>query len=126
MESFDGLAILSTNLRANLDEAFARRLDAVIDFALPDADFRERLWERCLGPSVPRGGDLDLRFAAERFELSGGNIRSIAVTAAYFAAESGKPVGMLELMRATQREYRKLGRLCVESEFGPWYSLVMS
>lgn len=126
MESFDGLAILSTNLRANLDEAFARRLDAVIDFALPDADFRERLWELCLGPDVPRGDDLDLRFAAERFELSGGNIRSIAVTAAYFAAQTGSPVGMLDLMRATQREYRKLGRLCVESEFGPWYSLVMS
>ena len=126
MESFDGLAILSTNLRANLDEAFARRLDAVIDFALPDVDFRERLWELCLGPDVPRADDVDLRFAAERFELSGGNIRSIAVTAAYFAAQTGKPVGMLELMRATQREYRKLGRLCVESEFGPWYSLVMS
>jgi hypothetical protein len=75
---------------------------------------------------VPRGDDVDLAFAAQRFELSGGNIRSIAVTAAYFAAETGKPVGMLELMRATQREYRKLGRLCVESEFGPWYSLVMS
>jgi SpoVK/Ycf46/Vps4 family AAA+-type ATPase len=126
MESFDGLAILSTNLRANLDEAFARRLDAVIDFPLPDAEFRQALWERCLGPEVPRGDDVDLQFAAKRFELSGGNIRSIAVTAAYFAAETGKPVGMLELMRATQREYRKLGRLCVESEFGPWYSLVMS
>ena len=126
MESFDGLAILSTNLRANLDEAFARRLDAVIDFPLPDADFREQLWEMCLGADVPRGDDLDLRFAAERFELSGGNIRSIAVTAAYFAAETGAPVTMLDLMRATQREYRKLGRLCVESEFGPWYSLVMS
>ncbi len=126
MESFDGLAILSTNLRANLDEAFSRRLDAVIDFQLPDPEYREVLWERCLGPSVPRGDDLDLAFAAKRFELSGGNIRSIAVTAAYFAAETEKPVGMLELMRATQREYRKLGRLCVESEFGPWFSLVNS
>jgi hypothetical protein len=126
MESFDGLALLSTNLRANLDDAFARRLDAVIDFPLPDPDFRELLWERCLGPDVPRGDDVDLHFAAQRFELSGGNIRSIAVTAAYFAAETGKPVGMLELMRATQREYRKLGRLCVESEFGPWYSLVVT
>jgi hypothetical protein len=126
MESFDGLALLSTNLRANLDDAFARRLDAVIDFPLPDPEFREVLWERCLGPDVPRGDDLDLSFAARRFELSGGNIRSIAVTAAYFAAETGQPVGMLELMRATQREYRKLGRLCVESEFGPWYSLVVA
>ena len=74
-----------------------------------------------------RGGvRLDLDVAAQRFELSGGNIRSIAVTAAYFAAQTGQPVAMLDLMRATQREYRKLGRLCVESEFGPWYSLVMS
>lgn len=126
MESFDGLALLSTNLRANLDDAFARRLDAVIDFPLPDPEFRQVLWERCLGPDVPRGDDVDLEFAAKRFELSGGNIRSIAVTAAYFAAETGKPVGMLELMRATQREYRKLGRLCVESEFGPWYSVVVA
>lgn len=126
MESFDGLALLSTNLRANLDDAFSRRLDAVIDFALPDPEFRQILWDRCLGGDVPRGADLDLEFAAKRFELSGGNIRSIAVTAAYFAAETNKPIGMLELMRATQREYRKLGRLCVESEFGPWYSLVVA
>jgi hypothetical protein len=126
MESFDGLAVLSTNLRANLDEAFARRLDAVIDFPLPEPEFRRVLWDRCLGTSIPRGDDVDLEFAAERFELSGGNIRSIAVTAAYFAAETGRPVGMLDLMRATQREYRKLGRLCVESEFGPWYELAVA
>ena len=126
MESFDGLAILSTNLRANLDEAFARRLDAVIDFPLPEPEFRRLLWDRCLGTQIPREGDLDLDFAAARFELSGGNIRSIAVTAAYFAAETGKPITMLDLMRATQREYRKLGRLCVPSEFGPWYELVVT
>ncbi|MDQ3107444.1 MAG: ATP-binding protein, partial [Actinomycetota bacterium] len=83
MESFDGLALLSTNLRANLDDAFSRRLDAVIDFPLPDPEFREQLWERCLGSNIPRADDLDLAFAAQRFELSGGNIRSIAVTAAY-------------------------------------------
>jgi hypothetical protein len=121
MESFDGLAILSTNLRANLDEAFARRLDSVIDFPLPEPEYRRVLWNRCLGEAVPRADDLDLEFAAHRFELSGGNIRSIAVTAAYFAAETGRAITMLDLMRATQREYRKLGRLCVESEFGPWY-----
>ncbi len=126
MESFDGLAVLSTNLRANLDEAFARRLDAVIDFPMPDPEYRLLLWDRCLGTTIPRGDDLDLEFAAERFELAGGNIRSIAVTAAYFAAESGRPVGMAELMKATQREYRKLGRLLVASEFGPYYELVTS
>ena len=126
MESFDGLAVLSTNLRANLDEAFARRLDAVIDFPLPEPEFRKVLWDRCLGSAIPRGDDLDLDFASERFELSGGNIRSIAITAAYFAAETGQAITMFDLMKATQREYRKLGRLCVPSEFGPWYELVVS
>jgi len=125
MESFDGLAILSTNLRANLDDAFARRLDAVIDFPMPDPGQRRHLWDRCLGSALPRHDDVDLDFAA-RFELSGGNIRSIAITAAYLAAEAQRPVAMADLMRATQREYRKLGRLCVESEFGSWFRLAMS
>jgi hypothetical protein len=120
MESFDGLAILSTNMRANLDEAFLRRLDAVIDFPMPDPEHRRVLWERSLSPALPRGDDLDLEFCAERFELSGGNIRSVAITAAYTAAGSGQPVAMLDLVRSIHREYRKLGRLCNESEFGPW------
>lgn len=125
MESFDGLALLSTNLRANLDDAFARRLDAVIDFPMPDPAYRRVLWAQCLA-RVPLADDVDLDFAAQRFELSGGNIRAIAVTAAYMAAASDQPATMLDLMRATQREYRKLGRLCVEAEFGPWYDLVVA
>jgi hypothetical protein len=124
MESFDGLAILSTNMRANLDEAFLRRLDAVIDFPMPDTEHRRVLWERCLSPAMPRDDDLDLTFCAERFELSGGNIRSIAITAAYTAAGSGQPVAMLDLVRSIHREYRKLGRLCNESEFGPWLEVL--
>jgi SpoVK/Ycf46/Vps4 family AAA+-type ATPase len=124
MESFDGLAILASNLRANLDEAFARRLDAVIDFPMPDESHRLVLWDRCLGPAIPRQDDVDLSFCARQFELSGGNIRSIAVTAAYLAAEMGEPVSMLDLVRATQREYRKLGRLCARSEFGPYLELL--
>ncbi len=118
MESFDGLAILATNLRANLDEAFTRRLDAVIDFPTPDEDHRRALWERCLAPPLPRGDDLDLDFCARSFELSGGNIRSVAVTAAYLAAAAGEPVGMREVIAAVCQEYRKLGRLVLEREFG--------
>ena len=96
----------------------------VIDFALPDEESRRTLWDRCLGTSLPRSPDVDLDFCARQFELSGGNIRSIAVTAAYSAAASASAVTMVELMRATQREYRKLGRLCVRSEFGPWLDLL--
>jgi hypothetical protein len=124
MESFDGLAILATNLRANLDEAFTRRLDAVVEFPLPDEVHRRRLWEACLAPALPRGPDLDLDFCAAAFELSGGNIRSIALTSAYLAAAGARPVRMADLVLATQREYRKLGRLCLESEFGPYFHLL--
>ncbi|MFF9349041.1 ATP-binding protein [Streptomyces sp. NPDC014734] len=120
IESFDGIAVLTTNLRANLDSAFTRRLDVVADFPLPDARQRLALWDRCLGATVPRDGKLDLEFCAERFELAGGSIRACAVTAAYRAAESGKPLGMEEIVSAVLQEYRKLGRLVLESEFGPW------
>ena len=121
MELFDGIAILATNLRANLDEAFTRRLDSLVDFPEPEAEYRRRLWERCLGSSLPRAADLDLDFLADSFKLSGGAIRNIAVAAAYAAAESKHPLGMGDLVRATQREYVKLGRMVVESEFGPYY-----
>ncbi|MCW5249877.1 ATP-binding protein [Streptomyces sp. SHP 1-2] len=120
MESFDGIAVLTTNLRANLDEAFTRRLDVVADFPVPDPDQRRALWDRCLGDRLPRGGDLDLDFCATRFELAGGSIRACALTAAYLAAESGAPLTMRELISAVAQEYRKLGRLVLETEFGPY------
>ncbi|HET8619616.1 MAG TPA: ATP-binding protein [Acidimicrobiales bacterium] len=123
METFDGLAILTTNLRANLDDAFTRRLDAIVDFPLPDEEHRRVLWERCLGPSLPRSGDVDLDFCARQFELAGGHIRSIALTAAYLAAGRGTAVCMADLMAATRREYRKLGRLVVRAEFDTWLDL---
>ncbi len=124
METFDGIAVLATNLRANLDEAFTRRLDVIVDFPLPDVELRRQLWDRCLGSRMPRGTDLDLGFLAEAFELAGGHIRSAAVTGAYLAAEAGRPVAMGDLVGAVAREYRKLGRLCLDREFGPYLALV--
>ncbi|MGW6980442.1 AAA family ATPase [Streptomyces sp. NPDC054932] len=124
MESFDGIAILTTNLRANLDEAFTRRLDVVADFPVPDATQRLALWERCLGDRLPRAGDLDLGFCADRFELAGGSIRACAVTAAYSAAASGEPLTMGQVVTAVAQEYRKLGRLVLEGEFGPYLGRV--
>ncbi|MEU7703375.1 ATP-binding protein, partial [Streptomyces sp. NPDC039028] len=120
MESFDGIAVLTTNLRANLDEAFTRRLDVVADFPVPEAEQRLALWERCLGSRLPRSEDLDLAFCADRFELAGGSIRACAVTAAYLAAESGEPLTMGQVVTAVAQEYRKLGRLVLEGEFGPY------
>ncbi len=124
MERFDGVAILTTNLRSNLDEAFTRRLDAVIDFPVPDEQDRLRLWERHLPPGVPRADDIDLAFLARRFRVSGGNVRNICLAGAYLAAAEARSLRMADLIAGTAREYQKLGRLCVEAEFGPWYALV--
>jgi hypothetical protein len=122
MEAFDGSAILATNLRANIDDAFSRRLDALVEFPMPDEEHRLRLWELSLGPAAPRGADLDLAFCARAFELSGGNIRNIAVAAAFLAAADGRAIAMRDLIHATRREYRKLGRLLDASEFGPYHA----
>jgi hypothetical protein len=120
METFDGLAVLATNLRANIDDAFTRRLDAIIDFPEPTEELRLELWRRCLATPLPVGDDVDLEFCARAFALSGGNIRSIAVTAAYRAAAADAPITMRDVIAAVQQEYRKLGRLVVEQEFGDY------
>ncbi len=124
LETFDGLAVLATNLRANIDEGFTRRLDAIIDFPAPTAELRAALWRICLAPPLPVSEDIDLEFCAEAFEMSGGNIRSAATTAAYLAADEGGPVTMMHLIAAVEQEYRKLGRLVLEKEFGDYLALL--
>ncbi len=117
LETFDGLAILATNLAGNVDQAFLRRLDAIISFPRPAAAERIRLWDLCLGPSVPRSGSLDLVAVAAAFDLTGGSIRSCALTAAYQVASTGLPVSTADLYAAVRIEYRKLGRIIDEATF---------
>ncbi|WP_415925753.1 ATP-binding protein [Streptomyces scabiei] len=110
LESFDGIALLTTNLRANIDEAFTRRLDLVVDFPFPDAGQRLALWRHGLA-HVPCAADVDPAPLARDFELAGGSIRSAVVTAAYLAAGRDEPVGDGDLLEGARREYRKAGRL---------------
>ncbi|MBV9023158.1 MAG: ATP-binding protein [Streptomycetaceae bacterium] len=110
LESFDGIAVLTTNLRANIDEAFTRRLDLVVDFPFPDAGRRLALWRHCL-THVPCADDIDPHPCARDFELTGGAIRSAVVTAAYAAAGRGEPATTADLLEGARREYRKAGRL---------------
>ncbi|HSK24916.1 MAG TPA: ATP-binding protein [Egicoccus sp.] len=124
MESFDGVAILTTNLAANLDDAFLRRLDAIIDFPSPDEPQRLRLWQAKLGDVVPREDDLDLDFLANRFKLSGSEIRNIVLSAAYHAADAQRSVRMVDLVRATIREHRKIGRHLTASDLGEYATLL--
>ncbi|MFE1547654.1 ATP-binding protein [Streptomyces sp. NPDC058718] len=120
LESFAGIAVLTTNLRANIDEAFTRRLDLVVDFPFPDAEQRVALWHSCLAgtPKADGLGEEIARCAAE-FELAGGSIRSAAVTAGYLAAARGSAVTGADVRAGARREYEKAGRLVLDAGM-PW------
>lgn len=113
LESFDGIALLTTNLRSNIDDAFTRRLDLVVDFPFPDEEQRLALWRHSLA-HVPCADDIDPASCAADFELAGGSIRSAVVTAAYAAAGRGDGVSTADLLAGAQREYRKAGRLVLD------------
>jgi SpoVK/Ycf46/Vps4 family AAA+-type ATPase len=110
MEQFDGVAILATNLRDHLDDAFLRRLQIVIEFHLPDEAQRERMWRSFFPAEAPLDPEIDFSALARRFRLSGGNIRNIVVSAAYGAAANGGVIDAGHLMHATRREHQKIGR----------------
>jgi SpoVK/Ycf46/Vps4 family AAA+-type ATPase len=116
MEEYEGVAILATNLRQNLDEAFMRRLSFIVQFPQPDAASRRLIWGGMWPPQTPLADDVDLDCLSRQFKLSGGNIKNIVLAAAFLAAEEGGPVAMRHLLRAVQREYRKLGRALPEAE----------
>jgi SpoVK/Ycf46/Vps4 family AAA+-type ATPase len=124
LETYQGLAVLTTNLRANIDEAFLRRLDCVLEFPIPEQAERLSIWRRALPQPAPVDPEADLEFLARKFKLAGGHIRNIALTAAFLAAEDGAPIGMGHLARATRREYQKLGKLVAESDFEHYYPLL--
>jgi hypothetical protein len=118
MESYRGLAILTTNMKGELDPAFLRRLRFVARFPFPDAAQRARIWERIFPPETPTEG-LDARKLA-RLNVAGGNIRNIALQAAFLAADEGGPVRMAHLLRAAYTECAKLERPLTEAEIGGW------
>jgi len=124
MEAFDGVAILTTNLAANIDEAFIRRLDAIVDFPTPDDRQREQLWRAKLDAGLPQEPGLDVEYLAGRFRMSGAEIANTVMTAAYLAAAEDTVVGMRHLVRGVLAEHRKMGRFLPDSEFGAYAPLL--
>jgi AAA+ superfamily predicted ATPase len=110
MEQFDGLAILATNLKQNLDEAFARRLTFTLNFPFPEENERRQLWERLWPAHIAREADIDFGSLAREFKLSGGNIRNAVLAAAHAAAAADQVVSREHLLQAIRREYQKLGK----------------
>lgn len=118
IEAYRGLAILTTNLRGGMDTAFLRRIRFFVHFPFPDPGLRRRIWERMFPGSMP-AERLELDKLA-RLNLPGGNIRNIALNAAYIAADRNEPVRMAHLLVAARRECAKLERPLTESEVGGW------
>jgi ATPase family protein associated with various cellular activities (AAA)/winged helix domain-containing protein len=118
MEVFRGLAILTTNMRSALDSAFLRRIRFSVQFPFPDPGQRAEIWRRIFPPDAPTEG-IDLEKLAQ-LNIAGGNIRNIALHAAFLAADDGRPLGMGHLLRAARTEYAKAERPLTESEIQGW------
>jgi hypothetical protein len=116
IEQYDGIVILATNLRQNLDQAFTRRLDFLIDFPFPEPEYRQRIWVNHFPSAAPLSADLDLLAVSQRYPLAGGNIRNVALAAAYLAAADGGVITMQHVRHAIRREHQKMGRLMSEEQ----------
>lgn len=125
MEQYEGLAILATNLRQNMDDAFLRRLQFIVEIPFPDEVSRFRIWQVLFPSQAPRDESIDFAFLARQFRLSGGNIKNVVLQAAFLAAAQNDRIRMSHLLQATQREYQKMGKLLSEAELGPYRELVL-
>ncbi len=118
MESYRGLAVLTTNLKNSLDTAFLRRIRFVVQFPFPDAGQREEIWRKAFPAAMPLG-ELNYKRLAQ-LNVAGGNIKNIAMSAAFLAAEDDAPVNMNHLLQAAKGEYMKLEKTISGTEFRDW------
>ena len=124
MEEYEGIVILASNFQKNIDEAFTRRLRFIIEFPFPEKEYRRRIWQKVFPTDTPLAGNIDFDFLAHKLKVSGGNIRNIALSAAFLGAGNSGHVGMEHIVCAAKREFQKMGRLCVRSDFDQYFELI--
>ena len=126
VEAYDGVSVLATNYKHNIDPAFFRRMKYIVEFQFPDVDTREMLWRTTIPKDTPLGADVDIRFLAERFEFVGGNIKNCILNAAFLAAADGdgKEVCMRHYLQAIKYEFIKTGKVFTRADFEPYAYMV--
>jgi SpoVK/Ycf46/Vps4 family AAA+-type ATPase len=124
VEEYEGVIILASNMSKNIDDAFLRRMHFCIEFPFPNEDYRLRIWQGIFPPQAPLEEDLDFEFLASKFKIAGGNIKNVALAAAFRAAEDEGVIRMDHLVMGMKREYQKLGKVCEKAEFERYYDLV--
>jgi ATP-dependent 26S proteasome regulatory subunit len=128
IEEYAGVVVLATNLRKNIDEAFIRRIQVIIDFTTPDAALRLQIWKRTLPGAANGLSDADLEAVAARFALTGGNVRNACIDAAFRALAAGRDqIVLRDLVDSIAREYQKVGKPITQGEFGAeFYAWVLA
>lgn len=126
VEAYDGVSVLATNYKHNIDPAFFRRMKYIVEFEFPDVDTREMLWRTTIPKSTPLGEDVDIRFLAERFEFVGGNIKNCILNAAFLAAADGdgQEVCMRHYLQAIRYEFIKVGKVFTRADFEPYAHMI--
>ena len=124
MEEHEGVVILASNLSKNIDQAFSRRMHYVVEFPMPDESHREKLWRGMFPPKVPLGEDVDFPFLAQQFPIAGGDIRNVALDAAFLAAQDGQKVTMKQLAKAMVRQMIKQGKVPSPTDFKQYHALI--
>ncbi len=119
MEEYEGIVILATNLRDNMDEAFTRRIRFIVEFPFPDAAHRLAIWKRHFPKEAPVDEAMDYEWLSKKVQVAGGNIKNIVLNAAFLAAENGQVIGMDHLIQGTRREYEKIGKLWDDNRLDP-------
>jgi len=114
MEEYDGMVLLATNLRTNMDEAFTRRIRFIVEFPFPDEASRSKIWKTHFPETAPLSNEIDFRFLSRQFQISGGSIKNIVLNAAFLAAENGGVIGMDHVLHGVRREFEKIGKLWTE------------
>ena len=117
IEEYNGLVILASNFRQNIDEAFVRRMRFIINFPFPDREMRALIWQKVFPKDAPIDEDMDFSILAKNFEFSGANIRNTSLFAAFFAVEENKMIKIEHIVKGIKVELRKLGKSIKESDF---------
>jgi ATP-dependent 26S proteasome regulatory subunit len=128
IEAYDGVSLLATNYKHNIDPAFFRRMKFIVEFQFPDADTRHILWTTTIPKDTPMAEDVDIRFLADRFEFVGGNIKNCILNAAFLAAGDPEANGMVHMrhyLLAIRYEFVKTGKVFTRSDFEPYANQVL-
>lgn len=119
IDEYDGIVILATNFKNNIDDAFMRRIRYVVEFVMPDAQMRYEIWKGCFPAEVPLD-DIDFHYLARHFDLSGGSIKNIVLNAVFLAAAEDVPVNMMHILESVRIEKLKMGKVMNAGDFGEY------